>query len=80
MTTQAVRMGITTRAGWPPRSGDPQSPGDADSHAARIARAVALSPKNYARARRIGELAELAGMSGSSFHQHFRAVTTLSPL
>ncbi|MCL4065816.1 AraC family transcriptional regulator [Pseudomonas sp. GX19020] len=54
--------------------------GLADSHASRIARAVAVIRKDYARALRIGELADLAGMSESSFHQHFRAVTTLSPL
>ena len=54
--------------------------GLADSHAARIARAVAVIRRDYARALRIEELAEVAGMSESSFHQHFRAVTTLSPL
>lgn len=54
--------------------------GAADSHAQRIARAVALIRQNYADTLRITDLAEVAGMSESSFHQHFRAITTLSPL
>ena len=54
--------------------------GAVDSHAHRIARAVALIRQDYANALRIGDLAAVAGMSESSFHQHFRAITTLSPL
>ncbi|MDP0926952.1 AraC family transcriptional regulator [Paracoccus onubensis] len=54
--------------------------GAVDSHAHRIARAVALIRQDYARALRIGDLAAAAGMSESSFHQHFRTITTLSPL
>lgn len=57
-----------------------RSLGGTDTHAHRIARAVALIRQDYARALRIGELAALTGMSESSFHQHFRAITTLSPL
>lgn len=57
-----------------------RSLGGTDTHAHRIARAVALIRQDYARALRIGDLAALAGMSESSFHQHFRAITTLSPL
>lgn len=54
--------------------------GLADSHATRIGRAVAVIRQDYTRSLRIEALAEVAGMSLSSFHQHFRAVTTLSPL
>lgn len=54
--------------------------GAVDSHAHRIARAVALIRRDYAKPLRITDLAEVAGMSESSFHQHFRAITTLSPL
>ncbi len=54
--------------------------GMVDSHAHRIARAVALIRQEYTRPLRITDLAEVAGMSESSFHQHFRAITTLSPL
>ncbi|MFG1428148.1 AraC family transcriptional regulator [Roseixanthobacter glucoisosaccharinicivorans] len=51
-----------------------------DSHAARISRAVALLRADYARPLPVGRLAEAAGMSVSSFHAHFKAVTSLSPL
>lgn len=54
--------------------------GAVDSHAYRIARAVALIRQDYASTLRIGALADVAGMSESSFHQHFRAITTLTPL
>ncbi|MEH3128435.1 MAG: AraC family transcriptional regulator [Mycolicibacterium neoaurum] len=35
---------------------------------------------NYAEPLRIADLAALAGMSPSSFHRHFRAVASMSPL
>jgi AraC-like DNA-binding protein len=54
--------------------------GVTDSHAQRIGRAVAMIRNGYAQPLRIEQLAEAAGMSPSSFHQHFRAVTSLSPL
>ncbi|TGQ32781.1 AraC family transcriptional regulator [Mesorhizobium sp. M00.F.Ca.ET.216.01.1.1] len=57
-----------------------RSLGGADGHAQRIACAVAMIRESYARPIRIEELAEAAGMSTSSFHQHFRQTTTLSPL
>jgi AraC-like DNA-binding protein len=46
----------------------------------RIAKAVALLRSDYARPLPVEELANAAGMSVSSFHQHFRQVTSLSPL
>lgn len=54
--------------------------GVTDSHAQRIGRAVAIIRESYAQPIRVEQLAEAAGMSSSSFHQHFRAVTSLSPL
>jgi AraC-like DNA-binding protein len=51
-----------------------------DGHAQRIARAVALLRSDFARPLSIERLAATAGMSPSSFHQHFKAITTLSPL
>lgn len=56
------------RSGWP------------DSHAQRVARAATLLRAEFARPLPIERLAAVAGMSPSSFHQHFRAVTSLSPL
>lgn len=49
-------------------------------HAQRVARAVAVIRSDYARPLRAERLAEAAGMSASTFHQHFRSVTSLSPL
>lgn len=54
--------------------------GITDSHAQRVARAVSMIRQYYARPIRVEELAAAAGMSTSSFHQHFREITTLSPL
>ncbi|MCW1428806.1 AraC family transcriptional regulator [Novosphingobium sp. JCM 18896] len=51
-----------------------------DGHVQRIARAVAVLRADYARALPVERLAAVAGMSPSSFHQHFRTVTSLSPL
>ena len=51
-----------------------------DSHVRRIARAVALLRTGYAQRLPVEKLATAAGMSPSAFHQHFRAVTSLSPL
>ncbi|MDI1260836.1 AraC family transcriptional regulator [Aquabacterium sp.] len=51
-----------------------------DSHARRIARAAAILRDNYAKPVSIERLAEAAGMSRSGFHQHFRAITSLTPL
>ena len=54
--------------------------GVTDSHAQRIARAVALLRTHYAEPVRIEPLAAAAGMSLSAFHVHFRAITSLTPL
>jgi AraC-like DNA-binding protein len=51
-----------------------------EGHAQRVARAVEVLRQGFARPLRMQELAEAAGMSPSSFHQHFRSVTSLSPL
>ena len=57
-----------------------RSLGVTDSHAQRVARAVALIRANFAKPLRVKHLAEAAGMSASSFHEHFRAITSLTPL
>ncbi|MFC0219785.1 AraC family transcriptional regulator N-terminal domain-containing protein [Pseudochelatococcus lubricantis] len=54
--------------------------GVVDSHALRIARSVALIRDHFARPLRVEHLAEVAKMSLSSFHEHFRTITSLSPL
>lgn len=54
--------------------------GHTDGHARRIGRAVSLLRTQFNRTVTVEELAAVAGMSVSSFHQHFRAITSLSPL
>ncbi|MGC2776206.1 MAG: AraC family transcriptional regulator [Bradyrhizobium sp.] len=54
--------------------------GGPDSHAQRVARAVALLRTEFAQSLPVERLAAAAGMSPSSFHQHFRRHTSLSPL
>lgn len=65
----AGRLGAAIRRlGWP------------DGHAQRVARAVSVLRADFARPIPVERLAGVAGMSPSSFHQHFRNVTSLSPL
>jgi AraC-like DNA-binding protein len=52
----------------------------ADSRLNQIARAIAWIRAHYAEAWNIDALAGVAGMSRSSFHAHFKAVTSMSPL
>ena len=54
--------------------------GVADSHAQRIARAVAVIRTGFAQPLRVERLAQAAGMSPSAFHHHFRCATSLTPL
>jgi AraC-like DNA-binding protein len=50
------------------------------THGQRIARAIDWLRTHYAQALRIDELAASVQMSPSSFHQHFRSLTAMSPL
>lgn len=52
----------------------------ADSHGNRVARAIAWLRENFAGLLRIEELAEHVGMSVSSFHHHFKAITAMTPV
>jgi AraC-like DNA-binding protein len=54
--------------------------GISESHAQRIGRAVAIIRREFAKPLRVEDLASAAGMSLSSFHEHFRAITSLTPL
>jgi AraC-like DNA-binding protein len=51
-----------------------------DTHLERIARAIHLLREDYAKTLRVERLAEAASMSPSSFHQHFKALTAMTPL
>jgi transcriptional regulator GlxA family with amidase domain len=49
-------------------------------HTQRIAMAIHTLRDDFARPIRVEELAEAARMSPSSFHQHFKALTSMTPL
>lgn len=51
-----------------------------DSHASRVQAAVSHIRQNYKSVLAVADLAKLAGMSTSSFHEHFKSVTTTTPL
>jgi AraC-like DNA-binding protein len=51
-----------------------------EGHAQRLTRAVSVLRAEFAKPMTVDKLAAIAGMSPSSFHQHFRAMTSLSPL
>ena len=46
----------------------------------RTAKAIAWVRTNYAKPLRVADLAKVAGMGVSTLHQHFRALTAMSPL
>jgi AraC-like DNA-binding protein len=52
----------------------------ADSPANGVAKAIAWLSKHYMQRLRIAELAEQVGMSESSLHHHFKAITRLTPM
>lgn len=54
--------------------------GFAESSVQRIARAVSWLRENFSQPMKVEELADLVHMSASSFHEHFRSVTSMSPL
>ena len=54
--------------------------GIVDSQTHRIAKVIQRLKADFAKPLRTAALAKLAGMSVSSLHDHFRKVTTLSPL
>lgn len=65
----AGRHGTATRRlGWP------------EGHTRRVARAVTILRTEFMLPLSVDQLAQAAGMGLSSFHHHFRAVTSLSPL
>jgi len=54
--------------------------GFAESSVNRIAKAISWLRANFSQPMKVEELAELVHMSVSSFHEHFKSVTSMSPL
>lgn len=50
------------------------------SNTERVAKAIYLLRDNLAQPMRVEQLADAARMSPSSFHQHFKALTSMTPL
>lgn len=51
-----------------------------DSHVQRIARAIDLLKHRFTESLRVEDVAQAAAMSPSTFHQHFKQLTAMSPL
>ncbi|HTW59301.1 MAG TPA: AraC family transcriptional regulator [Terriglobales bacterium] len=54
--------------------------GFAESSVHRVAKAISWLRDNYFQPMKVEELAEMVHMSVSSFHEHFKSVTSMSPL
>jgi len=54
--------------------------GFAESSVQRIAKPISWLRDNFSQPMRVQELAELVHMSASSFHEHVKAVTSMSAL
>jgi len=52
----------------------------ANSHASRVAKAIRQLRSDFRATLTLPELAKTAGMSATSFHQHFKAITGTTPL
>ncbi|MFB5762878.1 AraC family transcriptional regulator [Paenibacillus medicaginis] len=54
--------------------------GFADSGVQRVAKAIAWLRNNFAQQMKVADLADLVHLSVSSFNEHFKSVTSMSPL
>jgi AraC-like DNA-binding protein len=54
--------------------------GFAESSVYRLARAISWLRANFSQPMKVEDLADLVHMSVSSFHEHFKSVTSMSPL
>ncbi len=54
--------------------------GFAESSVHRVEKAISWLRANFSQPMKVEELAELVNMSVSSFHEHFKSVTSMSPL
>jgi len=54
--------------------------GFAESSLHRVAKAISWLRANFSQPMKVEELAELVHMSVSSFHKHFKSITSMSPL
>jgi AraC-like DNA-binding protein len=80
----ALAAGVEREVLWRlltgPRGTTVRQIGLADSRLAHLARAIRWIRGHYNETLRVEELVALATMSVSSFHRHFRAVTSMTPI
>jgi len=80
----ALAAGVEREVLWRlvtgPQGATVRQTGLADSQLAHVARAIRWIRSHYDETLSIEQLAALATMSVSSFHRHFRAVTSMSPI
>jgi AraC-like DNA-binding protein len=80
----ALAAGIEREVLWRlvngPQGATVRQIGLADSRLTHLARAIRWIRAHYDSTLRVEELAALAAMSVSSFHRHFRAVTSMTPI
>lgn len=76
----AVRREIHFRLLMAPSGGTLRSLLRHDSHASMVARAISRIREDYRQTISVPELARQVGMSPSSLHTHFRAITSTTPL
>ncbi len=75
-----IRQEITWRLLCGPLGATLRQVGTMDGRTARIGRVTAFIRENYVETLRVADLAALAHMSAPSFHRHFKAVTTMTPV
>jgi AraC-like DNA-binding protein len=63
-----------------PQGGMVRQIGLADSRLSQISHTIRWIRANYTQTLRIEDLSKMAGMSISTFHRHFRAITTMTPV
>ena len=63
-----------------PQGGRVRQIGLADSRLAQVSHAIRHIRQHFAEGLGVEQLAQLAAMSVSSFHRHFRAVTAMTPI
>ncbi len=51
-----------------------------ETHSERVAKAINFVRENLNQPMRVEQLAEVAGMSPSSFHHHFKTMTSMTPV
>jgi AraC-like DNA-binding protein len=80
----ALAAGIEREVLWRlitgPQAATVRQIGLADSRLTHLARAIGWIRAHYDETLRVEDLAKLATMSVTSFHRHFRAVTSMTPI